>query len=350
MKNFFNWLKYRIKFYAPTYLWDILSKRAELIMRRKYSQKFKCYGNKNPDLTFFVIRKKPPGAGFFANFFYVVRGLIYAEKHGYIPVVDMENYWMEEVNEIRKINETKNAWCYFFNQVSKFSLAEVYQSKNVILSDGFEILDTDHYLRNKSTEIFMSRDKLKQVGRVIDQYIAINFTTKQYLENKKINLNWDPRKTLGIFVRGGAYNEHSEAKAWVNHPKFSDILQQAFEILHNKKIKKIFICTEDFRIYQDLKTELKNFEIIPSLRYSKNLTIESWLSSQKLRTKGGDNGINLGYEKTLAYLSEIILLSECESLIVTPNNPSVYALATCNLDTGDHRVVMNSSISRLNPN
>ena len=262
----------------------------------------------------------------------------------------MENYWMEEVNEIRKINETKNAWCYFFNQVSKFSLAEVYQSKNVILSDGFEILDTDHYLRNKSTEIFMSRDKLKQVGRVIDKYIAINFTTKQYLENKKIDLNWDPRKTLGIFVRGGAYNEHSEAKAWVNHPKFSDILQQAFEILHDKKIKKIFICTEDFRIYQDLKTELKDFEIIPSLRYSKNLTIESWLSSQKLRTKGGDNGINLGYEKTLAYLSEIILLSECESLIVTPNNPSVYALATCNLDTGDHRVVMNSSISRLNPN
>ena len=63
--------------------------------------------------------------------------LLIAQRHNFIPVVDMENY-PTIYNEKKKINGTKNAWEYYFEPVSKYSLNEVYKSQNVfITSDKF---------------------------------------------------------------------------------------------------------------------------------------------------------------------------------------------------------------------
>ena len=48
----------------------------------------------------------------------------------------MENF-PTRYNEKNKIDNTYNSWEYYFEKVSKFSLSEVYSSKNVILTDGF---------------------------------------------------------------------------------------------------------------------------------------------------------------------------------------------------------------------
>ena len=90
------------------------------------------YGNKNPNKIFYVIRRSP-GAGLFSNLTYVLNHLVVANKHNFIPVVDMENY-PTIYNEKNKVNGTKNSWLYYFKPVSKYKLSEIYQSFNVIIS------------------------------------------------------------------------------------------------------------------------------------------------------------------------------------------------------------------------
>ena len=108
-----------------------------LIKNYNYSNKDPFYdfvscGNKNPGKIFYVIRRSP-GAGLFSNLIYVLNHLDIANKHNFIPVIDMENY-PTIYNERKSINGTKNSWLYYFEPVSKYSIEDVYKSKNVILS------------------------------------------------------------------------------------------------------------------------------------------------------------------------------------------------------------------------
>ena len=98
---------------------------------------FYSFGKLNKNKIFYVI-KRSPGAGMFSNLTFVMNHLLIAKRHNFIPVVDMENY-PTIYNEKKKINGTKNAWEYYFEPVSKYSLNEVYKSQNVfITSDKFE--------------------------------------------------------------------------------------------------------------------------------------------------------------------------------------------------------------------
>ena len=53
----------------------------------------------------------------------------------FIPFVDMENFFTLYNCQI-KINNSKNAWSYYFKQVSKFKIADIYKSQNVIICDN----------------------------------------------------------------------------------------------------------------------------------------------------------------------------------------------------------------------
>ena len=81
----------------------------------KYPEIKKCFGELNPDKTFFVIRLAPPATGFLANYNYVLGYMKYAFDKGWIPVVDMENY-ASLYQEEGPVNGTRNVWEYFFEQ------------------------------------------------------------------------------------------------------------------------------------------------------------------------------------------------------------------------------------------
>lgn len=336
--------KYLAKLYIPPKLWDFLARLIFKFRIKQYSERIKTFGKQNELLNFFVIRRRPPGWGFFSNVFFVLQGIIYAEKNNYIPVVDMENYWMAELNESREINGTRNSWCYFFEQISPYSLVDVYKSKNVTLSDGHSILESDHWLSLKNPKLFSDAAYLEKIGDLIKKYLFMNEPTLNEYQNLKEELNWNSADFLGVFIRGTGYYEYIpgiEGK-WTN---FENLVNEIFKILRDNKLKQIYVSTEDFRIYQRLTQKLTSFSVVPSIRYRSDLNIQEWLSSQKLTY---DNGILPGYEATKKYVMEIYLLSECNNLIVTPSNASAFALANSNLSIGDHRVVMHDRVIKLN--
>jgi hypothetical protein len=343
MKQIYFWIKYNIKHYLPHKYWTKLSHPIGKIRLKYYSEQYKSYGENHPNKTFYIIRRRPPAWGFFSNLFYVLQGLEYAEKHNYIPLVDMQNYWVSELSSIKKINGTKNAWCYFFEQVSQYTLEEVYKSKNVILSDGSKIFERDYWLSNRTIYMLQRPDLLRICGQLIKKYVIINSDTKDYLNKIKNHLHWDPKNTLAVFIRGSHYH-YSIPSPDGTTPELEFFILKVKEFINEKSIQKIYISTEDYRVYCRLKNELNFRNIIPSLRYSENLQIDVWEKELKLAY---DFGTRMGYEKTRDYLIEILLLSECNNFIGTFSNASVFAIAANNLDIKDHRIVISNKVLSL---
>lgn len=240
---------------------------------------------------------------------------------------------MSELSALKPINGTRNAWNYFFDQVSDYQLSEVYKSRNVTLSDGNRISDSTNWLRNRNTELVKSPEKLKVVGELINKYIKINQHTENYFESLKRSINWVPEDTLGIFVRGTIFfgNLQFPLNAKVD---FDNLVSEIRNFLSQSSFKNIYICTEDYRIYLKLCKVLKNYNVLASIRFDPNMTVDDWLKKQKTTNIGGLS--NIGYFDTRTYLAEILLLSECNNFIGTFSNSTVFAIAR-NLEKGKHK-------------
>jgi hypothetical protein len=323
----------------------ILSNIAIGIRESKYRQQSKKFGNLNPKVYFYVIRIRPPGWGFFSNVFYVLQGLQYAEENGWTPVVDMENYYMSEMNSLRTINGTRNSWNYFFEQVSKYDLHEVYKSKNVILSDGNRISVSTSWLRNRNTELIESPKKMELVGNLINKYINLNSTTRMFLEKTKHDLLWNGTNTLGIFVRGSVYHSN------VQFPKntiveFDLLVKEIKNFLVRHEFDAIYICTEDLRVYLKLSQIFKKYKILPSIRFEQNLSVDNWIKQQKTTNIGGL--YNVGFSGTKKYLAEIFLLSECTNFIGTFSNATTFVIAKSMTSGGNKRLLMANGSQEYN--
>ena len=139
------------------------------------NSKILSFGELNKDKVFYII-KRTPGTGLFSNVLYVLNHLKIAKKNKYIPFVDMENF-ITIYNERKKINGTKNAWEYYFKNLSNYKLKEIYQSKKVIFTD------------NKYHSNFVyDLEKNKELMKLFKQKILINKNIlNEYRSIKKKN-------------------------------------------------------------------------------------------------------------------------------------------------------------------
>lgn len=304
---------------------------------KSFQEQHKSFGELNPEKTFYVIRRRPPGWGFFSNIFFVMQGLDFAQKNGFIPVVDMENYWIGELSSLRKVNGTSNAWCYFFNQVSEYSLEEVYKSKNVILSNGSNILGENNWLTNRNLKFATSYNLLKNAKLIIDKYLSLNNETLKFIEEVKKDLNWDGDRTLGVFIRGTPYFQEIHFPD-NTIPNLNFFVSEVKSLVSKKSIKYMYVSTEDYRVYDFICSEFKEIIIIPSIRYDSMEKVIDWKASQKMTHV--DGLVKMNYKKTLPYLTEINLLISCVDFIGTFSNASAFVLAARNLDLGNNCLVL----------
>ena len=96
--------------------------------------KYLSFGNKNPNKIFFIINRSP-GAGLFSNLTFVLNQLKFCEENKFIPIIDMENF-TTIYNEKKKIDNSLNAWDYYFEKINSHKIDDVYKSSNLIFSNS----------------------------------------------------------------------------------------------------------------------------------------------------------------------------------------------------------------------
>ena len=238
IRIFKNYIKQKI-FEQRTKL-EFKKKNNHIINETDLKYYIRSFGKKNPNKVFYVIQRSP-GGGLFSNLNYVIHHLYICEKHNFIPVIDMENF-LTKYNSKQKYNNKYNSWEYYFLRVSKYKLKEVYNSKNVIITDSktrklacfdsFENLNSEHY-------------------KVFKKYIKINKSIlnkvkifkKKYFKNNKI---------LGVHFRG------TDMKYQERHPFPPTLKQIKKEIdlnLKKYRFNKIFLVTEELENFNNLRSE-----------------------------------------------------------------------------------------------
>lgn len=268
------------------------------------------YGEKNPDKTFYVlskpIRKRD---GMYSTMILFLEQLMVIEKNGYIPVVDMKNYASQYLEEDKKGIE--NAWEYYYEPLSEYSLEEVYQSKNVILG----------YDRACYTEDYDKKYDCKALEYIYEKYIHLNEKLKAAVENEYTRIIKEKAKAdrvLGVVYRGTDI-----AKLKLAHHSISPSVDEMIQLIHEYKDKWgcewIYICTEDEKALKSFKAEFKDRLLCTDQkRYAD--TGDKWLADLSHDRKN-DRYLN-GFE----YIITIELLGKCDSFLA-----GICSASVCNL-------------------
>jgi hypothetical protein len=263
----------------------------------KYS--IHSFGKKNKNKYFYLIKIDKRGGGLFANLLFVLQHLEIADKFNLIPVVDMENFYTL-YNENNKVNQTRNSWEYYFEKVSKYSLKEVYQSKNVVITDGFF-----------SNSMSRSYKEAKGIKKIYNKYIKIK---KKFIKNADefVKKNINDKKVLGVQIRG------TNMRTTPSHP-MPPTLKQIFScidrILFRIKFDKIFLVTDQLHYLEEFKKKYKSMLCFrDSIR--SNVGNIFHLNIKK----------NHRYELGRDALEEMLILSKLKFIICSRSNVSEAAL------------------------
>ena len=253
------------------------------------------FGNLNKDKIFYIIRRSP-GAGLFSNVIYVLNHIAIAKKHGFVPFVDMENF-NTIYNEKKKINGNLNAWEYYFEQITKNTINNIYKSHKVIITDNKFYKNFKHSIIDKEL-INIAKKYLKTKNKFVNE--ANNFIKKNFKS-----------KTLGIHYRGTSY------KTSANHPfppTKNQIISRSKYLIKKYRYNKIFICTEEKGIFDELSKEFgdKICFLSESYRSNKDDAFKKYPRH------------NHRYKLGKEILIESIILSKCHGLLYQNSNVSEF--------------------------
>ncbi len=199
----------------------------------------KCFGEENPDVIFYVIRLFPLAAGYLCNYNYVLGYMKHAYDNGWVPVVDMENYKTMYSMDM-SVHGTHNVWEYIFKQPidistgKRYTLEEVYRSKNVILSDGSEFFYNDSGDKDVLAWQHIMSERVPFADEVMEHV---------KVEYEKVLKTIEGEKIIGVPIRGTDLN-----KRVIGHPRQATP-EELIEIITEKKkewnMKFVFVNAEE---------------------------------------------------------------------------------------------------------
>jgi hypothetical protein len=261
------------------------------------------FGKKNKNKFFYVI-KRSPGSGFFSNYVYILNHLRISKLFNLIPIIDMKNY--KTIYNDKYHLKNVNAWNYYFKNINKYKLNEVYNSKNVLFSS--DLIDRKYFYNldeiNNNLKLFLEFKKIQK------KYIKIN--PNIVFKANSIYSKYKKYKILGLHLRGTSYKNAPK------HP-FPIPLTLAINIckklLIKKKFEKIFLITEEKKYLDKFKLIFGN-KLIYLDTFRSNMNDAFTVYPRKLHR----------YKLGLEILLECLFLSNCNGIISNMTNVSSAAI------------------------
>lgn len=266
---------------------------------------------------YYIIRRSELGAGFFSNYLWVLGHVVFAQKLGYIPVVDMENYptlYSEDV----PVKGIYNAWNYYFENIEEASLEEAYQSKKYVLA-------RIKYLK-KYSDCFCqgiyrlpSKKTIDFYTPYINKYMKIREDILEELNNKFRLVYKENTKILGVHIRG------TDMKNNLGHPipaPTEHYLMKAKQLLNfDSAYQSIYLASDEIDVIEQFQQEFENSKI--QLIFQDAFRVRD--TEQK--KKSGLHEIVPNhvrelhkYRMGLEVLEDAFFLSKCDSLICGHSN------------------------------
>lgn len=281
-------------------------RKLKIARLRKQSSKY-SFGEQNPDKTFAVLKKEVGACGPFAYVFKAVYPfLVTCKKNGCIPLIDLTD---QECIVFRSEGNRGNAWEFYFEQpTTEYSLNDVYESKNVIIDNGYNFSKkmNVHY----ELQLLNMKDEEKAaMSCVIRQYIRPCERIRDRVEELEKEL-FGNNKVLGVSLRSEfKMGELVQDSLYRNHPKVAVCEEyiDAITVLLKKWEYDFFFLACDGREYSD---QIKAHFGDKCLQMNRPLM--HWFEDETRKMCEFEH-YSLE-DKTEDYLVETLLLTKCDGL------------------------------------
>ncbi len=266
------------------------------------------FGDLHPEKTFYLIRNPITFEGFVDVVRYsLFRISMLKKKRGnIIPVMDLGEWG--DGNQFTR--EGENIWTMFFEQSVNIPLEEVYQSRNVIVSNMAQFA-LNPYLEE---EIVFADWKVLMDGVLRFKPEVLSFLKEN---QQKIFEKAAGKRVLGVVGRGSDYTS-SQVDGIVRKPLTPEaFLENIIRIAAEKNFEYVFLATEETRILNlFLNSELSGRVLsVPQ----KRIDYEDERYRDKLLSDIYAEMERDGYQDTLDYLLVLYCLSRCDALVATTN-------------------------------
>ncbi len=272
------------------------------------------FGKDNPDKTFFVLTCDAIANGLYSTIFYLLPFIEYADKNGYIPIIDLSKTYLPSIHDVGG-KDIDNAWEYYYEQpVSEYTLEEVYRSKNVIIMvDSACKVDMPRW-----NDLFPANEKvLHKWNDYIEKYIRLLPNLKERVDKEYLQLGFSNKKVLGVGIRAGYRAGMMRNESLYNgHPKvptceeIMDVVEQKMKMWG---CDSIFLSCDDREYCEKIKKRFGNDCLCIERRlthyFENDMPIEQTDIERYCIEK-------IGYsikELTEEYIVETYLLARCNS-------------------------------------
>lgn len=263
----------------------------------------KHYGEKNTDKIIYIIRPRTDCIeGLMSLFMNAMKQLGYAEKHGYIPVIDFENYETQYMDgEVQE----KNVWNYYFTQpIKEITVEEAYESANVILA-GFNDCIRSYRFLDKD----FNPESLGHAHMFYKKYITFSDDVIQRVVSEEKSV--DPSNMIGMYLRGTDYIAMKPAGEAIQPTP-----EQAFEVV-DQMVEKygclgVYLVTEDERNYELARKKYAGkLKIVSFDRFVSDYNGDTFLSQSCSVRELSESP----YIRGMNYLVKLIILSHCKCIV-----------------------------------
>jgi len=302
----------------PAYIRDSIAWHANNLKRRLLvGDEIVRYGNANRDKKFYVIGRDLAREGLFSIINGTLSHIIFAEKHGCIPVVDMQNYPNIYLRE--EALHKENAWEYYLEQPGGFTLEDIKDSRHIHRAHSYRAPCYDYVIRWDLLEE-RNRNTFLVFKDYFKRYIRFNDSVKRYFADDYQRVIGNKKDGLGIICRGTDYTVAMPHGVPIQ-PDTDAIIKKAEEVIKQYHCSYIFLATEDDRIYRELKRYFGDMLVTSQQnRFDPGVLKEGeWLADIKSERK--DNNYYVGFE----YLSSLNILSKSRYFLGSLNTGTIGA-------------------------
>lgn len=282
---------------------------------RQSCMRRKTFGKLNKDKKFYILREERDNWGILTTYTWFIDNMKWAVEQGYIPVVDLKNYYMQ-MSQDKENAYHENAWDYYFEQpYPEYSLEEVYKSKCVIL--GWKCAYFPYH--RDWVHRLLTKDEMAELHPIVKRYM--NFQPMIYQRAKDFLQKHvtGQEKILAVCMRASfkrgemlklqLYNEHPKSKT------LEDWLSDTAHYMAEWNCGYVFVSVEDREWSETFKQRFGE----------KCLTLERALmhlfrNGQPVPLDEVDFALQEYKDvsmrkKTEDYLTEVCIVSMCDSLL-----------------------------------
>lgn len=254
--------------------------------------------------VYYIIGNYYKEDGLFSMYKHTIAHVLHAVEHDYVPVVDMRCYYNQYFKDGRVYRD--NPWEYFFEQPYGVSPQNIPQNAKIIIASG----SADAKFQIYSRHLPLSLDNNILPHPYLMQYndfLRFAPDIKEYLLSEYQKIFNNEKNVLGIIVRGTDFVE-TKPKGHAIQPTAEMIIAKVKEMQQNFEINKIYLATEDKKIYDKIKAEFNDL-LIDNNSYKYD-TVNGKLI-YRVKAKRKDHFYNLAKE----YMLSLYLLSRCKYFI-----------------------------------